>query len=508
MGAYIGLTPPADASTAITASLSAAGTLLSTPTAGYQSISVQLTGTWVGSVVFQASNDNTNWVNVQGYAFNTTESAIDTAVDNDIYIFPVIGFYFRAVVTTKTLVGWNAQTGASTSTDISFSGTVSATAYLRTQGLAGLGEASLTQAMDQTTGTPINVGFAGFNGPGQQNAANSFPVAMANEQVLDKHFFGKAYTQTSTYFGYNMLLTPEQAAIDPGAPLDCLQYRSIYFQFNSGGTAAASNGVNATFIPEASNDLINWVALAVFDMRSGNNAGINETTSINPVNYGGSGFFGGNLTMRFFRLRCSAFTTTVFIQFSTTLRMTPFAYRTESMVNIAQQGAAGLATGVTSFNSATQSVSTTGGQLSNTVNPLIIGATDRSIVRQEMVGAPINPAVTAYNFNGPWVRQMNVDVAGGVTVSGPVPWLAEEKTTPVNVRLERTTSGQDSVQDLLQQMLVEFKAFNYYVRELPQAIAAMNQLPNPQSASNPASMQDDSENFADDPTTYRYQKGH
>ena len=75
-----------ESSTAITGSLSGNGTLLSVDTLGYSSISVQLSGMWTCEVTFQASNDNVNWVNVQGYGFNSTASAIDTAVDNDIYV--------------------------------------------------------------------------------------------------------------------------------------------------------------------------------------------------------------------------------------------------------------------------------------------------------------------------------------------------------------------------------------------------------------------------------------
>ena len=115
-----------------------------------------------------------NWVPVQGYASNSSMSATDTAVDNDIYVLPVVGRYFRINV-------YEYQ-----------SGPINVTAYLRTQSLAGLGEAALTQAMDQSNGTPLNVTFPGVTGSGQQPAANSVPVALANEQVNDKLIVGKA----------------------------------------------------------------------------------------------------------------------------------------------------------------------------------------------------------------------------------------------------------------------------------------------------------------------------
>ena len=52
--------------------------------------------------------------------------------------------------------------------------------------ITGIGEAALTQAMDQSGMTPLNVTLPGVTGAGQQNAANSVPVALANEQVQDK----------------------------------------------------------------------------------------------------------------------------------------------------------------------------------------------------------------------------------------------------------------------------------------------------------------------------------
>ena len=447
------------------------GVIFTVDAAGFNSISVQFTGVWEANVEFQTSNDAINWVNTQGFGFNSGLNATDTAIDNDVYLIPVIGRYFQLVVT-----GFQA-------------GPIGVTAYLRFQTIAGLGEAMISQAMDSSTETPLNVTFEGIQGPGQQPAANSVPVALANEQVLDKYIFGKAFTQSTTYLNYNMLLPQEQASVDPGAPLDCLQYRSIYFQYNSGATAGTANTVNATFIPEQSNDLVNWTNVAVFDLRAAASVGANEATTINPVNYGGSGSFGCNLMMRFFRLRCSAFTSTSFIQFSTTLRMTPFTYRNEVYANIMQQGAGGLASA---------STMTTAGNTSANITPLIMGGTDRSIVRSELIGAPIpNAQSNLYLYNGPYARNAYTDLSGSMGVSGPQPFLAEDKTYPVNVRLERTTNGQDSVQDLLQQILVELKALSYYTREAPFAL----------NSGLMASLEDDPENFFNDSTLYQYRKG-
>jgi hypothetical protein len=142
---------------------------------------------------------------------------------------------------------------------------------------------------------------------------------------------------------------------------------------------------------------------------------------------------------------------------------------------------------------------------SATTIPLTIGGPDRSLIRQELLGAPY-PILNNY-VNGPYMRNAYFDLSGSIGVAGPQPFLAEDKTYPVNVRLERSTNGQDSVQDLLQQILGELKAMNYYIRELPLAISTLNQSPNPNAVGPPGSMADDPENFFDDRTTYRYVKG-
>jgi hypothetical protein len=442
------------------------GTVFAVDTAGYNSISIQIGGVWQANLTFQTSNDGVNWVNTQGFAFNSSVTSVDNVVDNDVYLVPVIGRYFQLVMS-------NYKGGAA-----------SITAYLRFQSISGLGEAMMSQAMDNSTGTPLNVTFGGVQGPGQQPASNSVPVTLSNENIQDKFITGRAFTQTSTYQGYNMLLDAKDSAINPAAPIDCLQYRSIYFQMNSGQTANGSNGVNATFLPEASNDLVNWTNVSCYRLDGGSSVGVNELRSINPVNFAGNAIFGANLMMRYFRLRCSAFSVTVFIQWTTTLRMTALTYTTQTYTNIAQQGGTALS------GAATLTAANTV-QLNNP--PLIVGGTDRSIIRQEVMGAMGAGGINNnYLYNGPYARNAYTDLAGGMGVAGPQPFLSEDKTYPVNVRLERSTRGQDSVQDLLQQILVELKLNNHYTRETPLALAT----------SNFSSMEDDASEFVNDKTLY------
>ena len=456
----------AESSTAITGSLAANGILFTTETLGANTISIQLSGDWQALCTFQVSNDGVYWANVQGYTFNNYMNSTNTAQDNGVYIFPVTGRYFQVVVSNYK------------------SGTIATVSYLRQQSLAGIGETMLTQAMDQANGTPINVGFQGFQGPGQQNAANSLPVALPNEQVLDKHFFGKAYINANVPINANILLDAASATNNSAAPLDCLQYRSIYFQYSS---TAAPNG-NLAF--EASNDLVNWMSVSLVRLSGGAVVGISESVNFNPINVGATGIYGGSLMFRYFRVRATAaMTNTGTLQFSTMLRMTPFTYLTEAYTNIVQQNSTGLASGATMKNAAV---------LPETYSPLIFGGTDRSIVRSELLGAAGAGGIAQnYLTNGPYARNAYFDLSGSMGVAGPQPFLAEDKTYPVNVRLERSTNGQESVQDLLQKLLIEMRAHNYYLRELPAATALLCQSASPLT-SGASSMQDEPDSFYND----------
>jgi hypothetical protein len=488
----------AESSTAITGTLSSNGTLVTTQTLGYNSISVQLTGNWVGAVIFQASNDNTNWVNVQGYAINSTMSAIDTAVDNDIYVFPVVGRYFQAVVTSKTLTGWDANAGVSTSSNISFSGTVNATAYLRTQSLAGIGEASLTQAMDQANNTPMNVTFPGMTSTvGQQSTVNSFPVALATEQIQDKFIVGRAFQGA---IPINTVLTNDPSAPNTNGWIDCLQYRSVAFHIVQ--IQSATGGI-LTF--EVSNDGVNIYnnPVGFFDTQGVDSTTLGASASTSLSTTGAKTIVRvGNIAWRYFRIRVTtAVTGTPNLQAFVTLRMTASPYVNVPNANISDIG--GRTIPFTTVLSPNNALGTT----NNTTSFFPIGGTDNSVVNPQIQGAPypITSPNAAYAV-GPYYRRNYVDFTGGVGAVGPDPRYAEDKTYPVNVRLERTTSGQDSVQDLLQQVLLELRALNHYTREMPVAIATLVQSPN--AFNSPASMQDDPENFADDSTTFRYQKGH
>lgn len=81
-----------------------------------------------------------------------------------------------------------------------------------------------------------------------------------------------------------------------------------------------------------------------------------------------------------------------------------------------------------------------------------------------------------------------------------------EQFLPLRVEEIHTTRGQDSTQDLLQQILVELKTLNYYTREIPNAVNLMLQQSS-LAGFMPASMQDEQEQFFSDATLFNLTKG-
>lgn len=75
--------------------------LFSIESGSYTYVTVQLTGTWVGTVSFQASNDGTNWVSCS--ALNSVVATyVTTATANALFYIPVGSRYVRARTTAYT----------------------------------------------------------------------------------------------------------------------------------------------------------------------------------------------------------------------------------------------------------------------------------------------------------------------------------------------------------------------------------------------------------------------
>jgi hypothetical protein len=92
---------PADGRTLVgSAAGTAVGTILSLDTTGFGAVSVQLQGTFTGTITFQSSNDLTAWSSTAGWSIAGGATPITTATAVGQWIFPCVGKFFRVRVTT------------------------------------------------------------------------------------------------------------------------------------------------------------------------------------------------------------------------------------------------------------------------------------------------------------------------------------------------------------------------------------------------------------------------
>jgi hypothetical protein len=149
--------------------------LFTIDTSGYQSIALQIFGTWAGTVTFQASNDGSNWVSVAGWNSATGSAAVATTTTNGLFSIPCVGKLFRAVETSYT------------------SGSVQATAFLRSQPaspmIAPASPASVNAAQVGGTNVP-SAGVAGVMPVGGNTTGGaiptSYPVVVAGVDATGK----------------------------------------------------------------------------------------------------------------------------------------------------------------------------------------------------------------------------------------------------------------------------------------------------------------------------------
>ena len=81
-------------------SRSVAATIWMVETTGYNSIVVQMTGSWAGTQTFEISNDSTTWSPVAGWAVAGGATPITTTTANGHWVFPCVGRYFRVRFST------------------------------------------------------------------------------------------------------------------------------------------------------------------------------------------------------------------------------------------------------------------------------------------------------------------------------------------------------------------------------------------------------------------------
>jgi hypothetical protein len=121
-----------------------------------------------------------------------------------------------------------------------------------------------------------------------------------------------------------------------------------------------------------------------------------------------------------------------------------------------------------------------------------------------------NPVLVGGVDSGALVRRVLTDTAGQLQTdvnnqlyNGAI---YTEQFLPLRVEQIHTNRGQDSLQDLLTQILVELKTLNYYTRETPNSINLMLQQSS-LAGFMPASMQDEQEQFFSDSTLFNLIKG-
>jgi len=78
------------------------GSVLVFDTTGYASVCIQITGTWAGTITFQAANDPSNWAVAVGWATASAQSPVQTTTGNGIWVFPTYAKFFRISLTGYT----------------------------------------------------------------------------------------------------------------------------------------------------------------------------------------------------------------------------------------------------------------------------------------------------------------------------------------------------------------------------------------------------------------------
>ena len=78
------------------------GVLFVADTTGHNSIVVRVFGTFSAAISFQTSHDAANWDGVGGWPSGGASTLVSTASAAGTWVFPVLGKYFRAVITTYT----------------------------------------------------------------------------------------------------------------------------------------------------------------------------------------------------------------------------------------------------------------------------------------------------------------------------------------------------------------------------------------------------------------------
>jgi len=214
--------------------------------------------------------------------------------------------------------------------------------------------------------------------------------------------------------------------------------------------------------------------------------GYNLASIASAASISGSGNYLFPCSARYIRISCSTVGS-----FTYYLRNQPI---TNNFVNLTQIGGSSVQTGGLVGTLAVGSAAAVGAV--PTSNPLLAGGVD----------------------SGGLTRRLSTDTTGVLNVTLPTNQLLNvsnqyssstiypEQYKPLRVEQIHSDRGQDSLQDLLQQILVELKTLNYYTREIPNSINLMLQQSSIYSATL-GSMADEQEQFFSDTTLFNLTKG-
>jgi hypothetical protein len=84
----------------VTRNLDRVGSLALVETTGYNSVVVQLTGTWAGTQSFEVSNEGSAWSSVAGWSVAGAASPVTSATASGHWVFPCAGRFFRVRFST------------------------------------------------------------------------------------------------------------------------------------------------------------------------------------------------------------------------------------------------------------------------------------------------------------------------------------------------------------------------------------------------------------------------
>ena len=294
---------------------------------------------------------------------------------------------------------------------------------------------------------------------GAQPEIRSIPVALPPEQVVDTTMQG--FNFGAGYLGHNVLVpTANPSVISPW--LDVSRWGSIFIEIETLGATTGAITFETTNDPGQAP-----LAMQMWDLAAPGTLPVtNFTLASNTVRY-----WGGPTTFKYFRARVSTILAGGTLTAFTTLRRAPFVPIQNYIANITAGVAGTLAVGGNVADGTT-----------TTLQPVLAGGqapTGAQSIQAATATIPAFPVIAAGQTkkgltdtlgNGGVTSVMDMTalrkpLGGPVTVSG-IRWgYSSGDFQPVKVALDTSAliDGM-SIQDLLAEILLQFKVNNYYLQ--------------------------------------------